>query len=164
MMVGLIFYLTLIISTFFSFVWLYTILHNTQFNHYTLYGAFQEANATRLIGRQEDLSLYIYNKLRLAYNCFLKQPDLNYEKILKCDEPECGEEPVLLVMDGTSIGGRKDLLPPVEATAVPEQKVKGSTIKQRLFIREERPRILLAKYANLSTHNDLLASCSSTST
>ena len=148
----------------FSFVWLYTILHNTQFNHYTLYGAFQEANATRLIGRQEDLSLYIYNKLRLAYNCFLKQLDLNYEEILKCDEPECGEEPALLVMDGTSIGGRKDLLPPVEATAVPEQKVKGSTIEQRLFIREESPRILLAKYANLSTHNDLLASCSSTST
>ena len=65
-------------------------------------------------------------------------------------------------MDGTSIGGRKDLLPPVEATAVPEQKVKGSTIEQRLFIREERPRILLAKYANLSKKssrysNDIVA-------
>ena len=57
---------------------------------------------------------------------------------------------VLLVMDGITIGGRKDLLPPIEAAAVPDQKVAGSTIEQRLFIRVERPRILMAKYANLS--------------
>ena len=44
----------------FPFLWLYDILHNIQYNHFSLYGAFQFGNAIHTLGSQEVLISYIY--------------------------------------------------------------------------------------------------------
>ena len=138
----------------FPHIWLWDILHNTQENKYTLHGAFRSANHTRQAGYQMGLPKNMYDKLRFAYNCFLRLLDLNYKDIYSC--PRCTNEPDTVIMDGVSIGGRKDRLPHIDKMPLPTRKINGSTIKQRLFVREESTRKILPRYATLSKGGDIL--------
>ena len=135
----------------FSYVWLFNILHYTQENHLSLHGAFRSSNLSRMIGEQPKLRPYLYDKLRFAYNCFVRMLDLNFEILYTCPHPDCETEIQTIVMDGIQMGGRKDLLPHIEIMPTPEdKKIQGSTIQQRLFVRAERTRRLLASYATIS--------------
>ena len=49
----------------YSYIQLYGILHNMQENHISIHVAYRSANNTRLIGDQNKLSVYEYEKLRL---------------------------------------------------------------------------------------------------
>ena len=65
----------------FSYIWLYDILHNIQESHFTLHGAYRSANNTRIIGDQIELTKSMYQNLRLAYNCFIRLLDLDFEDL-----------------------------------------------------------------------------------
>ena len=113
-----------------------------------MHGAYRSSNRTRTISNQLVLKESMYHKLRLAYNCFVRLLDLDYAYIFKCSE--CGPDPKILVMDGLSMGGRKDLVNALKVKQNPNAPIEGSTLEQQLLVRNKDTRKLLASYATLS--------------
>ena len=131
----------------FPYTWLFDILHNTQSNHYTLYGAVAAVNQTRAVSDMGRLTEHTYKKLRYAYNCFVRRLEFNYSSAYRCEV--CGPNPKRVGMDGLCMGGRKDLLPFTTVEELPNVEVKGSTIEQQVFVRKKEVRNQLKQYANL---------------
>ena len=78
---------------------------------------------------------------------------MDFEDLYQCSK--CGPDVDEIVMDGISMGARKDLLPVLMDTQLldrelPNDPIKGSTIEQRLFVRNQGTRKLLSSYARLS--------------
>ena len=69
----------------FPYNWLFDILHDTQETRYLLAAAFRSANRTRTVCGQGPLLKYEYDQLRVAYNCFLRLLDMDFELIYHCD-------------------------------------------------------------------------------
>ena len=60
-------------QTYFTYNWLFDILHDTQETRYPLAPAFQSASHSRSVWGLGPLSYpYMYSNLRVAYNCFLR--------------------------------------------------------------------------------------------
>ena len=131
----------------FPYTWLFDILHNIQHNHFTLWGAYTSVNYSRKVSFTPGITDYTYDRLRIAYNCFLRRLELDYEENYKCND--CGDNPEYYVFDGLCMGGRRDLLPATETTQLPTRPVKGSSIGQQVFIRSKATRDLLNKYASV---------------
>ena len=129
----------------FPYIWLLDILHNTQSNNFTLYGAITSVNYTRAVGSEDILTKNVYQKLRIAYNCFVRRLEFDYPSLYQCDK--CGPNPKRVGMDGLVMGGRKDLLPDIHDSELPTVVVQGSKIDQQVFVRNEKVRHLLNQYA-----------------
>ena len=137
----------------FPYIRLFDLLHNIQENHFSLHGAHRSANNTRSVGDQAPLREYMYQKLRVAYNCFIRLLDLDFKDLYTCSK--CGPDVDEIVMDGIAMGARQDLLPDLTDTPLLDRTlsndpIKGSTIEQRVFVRNEGTRKLLSSYAMLS--------------
>ena len=129
----------------FPYIWLLDILHNTQSNNFTLYGAITSVNYTRAVGSEDILTDHVYKKLRIAYNCFVRRLEFDYPSLYQCDK--CGPNPKRVGMDDLVMGGRKDLLPDIHDSELPTVVVQGSKIDQQVFVRNEKVRHLLNQYA-----------------
>ncbi|XP_072021477.1 uncharacterized protein [Amphiura filiformis] len=90
------------------------------------------------------------HKLRLAWNSFARLLDIEWTTGFVC--PQCGDQPRIIVCDGTMLGCRKDLLHRLECeTPSTEQTpMVGSKHRDRVYIADAKTRKLLAKYASLS--------------
>ena len=133
----------------FSYQWLYDILHNTQETRYPLHVAYRSARRTRVAtGHCYVLTRNDYEKLRQAYNCFLRLLDLDYGDLYEC--PECGPDVDCIIMDGIMMGCRKDLMPNFEVPQKPDHRIKENNITDRVFIRCTKTKELLASYAGRS--------------
>ncbi len=69
-----------------------------------------------------------------------------FRRLLNIDEekficPECGKFPQTLIMDGTALGMRKDLLPYVRETTTETRELVGTSIKDRTTSLNKVPEI-----------------------
>ena len=127
----------------FPWVWLFDILHDVQSTHTTLYGQCSSKNLTRGAFNTQPLQASMYNKLRLAYNCFIRLLDLPYHELFKCEK--CGPNVKQVVLDAIQMGGKKKQFKKIKRRSANNRSIKGSTIDQQLFIRDPNTRNLLKK-------------------
>ena len=72
---------------------------------YTQYSVLKELHLS--LGNVNFPSTITYNHFRLAWYCYMKKLDINYEDGFCC--PKCGNQPQAVVMDATSLAFRKEL-------------------------------------------------------
>lgn len=92
-----------------------------------------------------------------TWNSFARLLNINYDESFKC--PICGTYPQSVICDGTLIGFRKDLLPPLLAkpnldTLVPTY---GSKYSDHTFICSPKGRELLLKYSGYTKDRKRIA-------
>ena len=86
--------------------------------------------------------------IQSAWRSFARLLNINYTESFKC--PICGTYPQLVICDGTLIGFRKDLLPPLLAEKPNMDTLvltHGSKHNDHTFIRSPKGRELLLKYS-----------------
>ena len=135
----------------FPYTWLIEILHNTQETRFPLFSAYKSAKRTRLfVGDKTNLPRYFNDKLRIAYNCFIRLLDLSFEETYRCEECSSEDGVKTVVMDGTAIGCQQRVMPNSNSTYVLDEQIHGSTLEERKFGLSTDIKELLRKYTNLS--------------
>ena len=133
----------------FTYSWLLRILFNIQDAQYTIWAAYNAANDLRLMSAGGQLmKRSIYQKLRRAYNGFIRLLDMDYKGVYSC--LLCGPEVPILICDGIMMGTRQKLAQPQGAVPIPDDQIHGSTLQERMFGLSTEIKTLLAKYTNRS--------------
>ena len=133
----------------FPYSWLLRILFNIQEAQYTIWAAYNSANDLRLMSAGGQLiKRSIYQKLRTAYNGFIRLLDMDYKAMYSCQL--CGPEVSILICDGIMIGTKQKLVQPHGAAPIPNEQIHGSTLQERMFGLSKEIKALLAKYTNRS--------------
>ena len=129
---------------------MFDILHNTQETRYPLQAAFRSANRTREIVGQMKLKKYMGEKLRFAYNSFIRLLDIDFQSLFKCKH--CGDNPHTMIMDGIVMGCPKDKMPimPVLPPLGNLPLIRECNLSDRVYITDNNTRKLLSAYACLS--------------
>ena len=134
-------------NTVYYYGWLADILHDTQETRYPLAAAFRSSNRTRNVCSMDETAQngHWYNKLRKAYNVFIRLLDLDFPIIYECEE--CGEDVDTVIMDGIMMGSRKELMPHFQEDELLTKNIPECSIKDRVFVSTVQARKQLAKYA-----------------
>ena len=90
---------------------MFNILSNTIETRYPLAAAFRSANRMRYMFGQEILKSHMRDKLRCAYNCFLRLLAIDFKSCFKCNH--CGDNVDTIIMDGIAMGCPKDRMPAI---------------------------------------------------
>ena len=140
-------------NNLFSYAWLFDILHNTQETRFPLAAAFRSANRTRYICGQEVLKGYMRDKLRIAYNCFIRLLDIDFKSVFKCNH--CADHCHTVIMDGIVMGCPKDKMPDMPALSTDENShvVAECEMAERVFISDHKIRKMLSTYAGVFERN-----------
>ena len=96
--------------------------------------------------------------IQSAWHSFARLLNINYTESFKC--PICGTYPQLVICDGTLIGFRKDLLPPLLAEKPNMDTLvltHGSKHNDHTFIRSPKGRELLLKYSGYTKDRKRIA-------
>ena len=138
-------------SKLFAYRFLLDIMHTTQETRYPLRSAFRSVNRSREEYGLELLKGYMYEHLRVAYNCYLRLLDLKFEDLYRCNQ--CKGDDKVIVMDAIMMGCRQDRMPVRDANCEATNTlalVEVDSIQQIPFIKDKASRTLLARYAGLT--------------
>ena len=132
----------------FSYSWLFEILHHTQESAHPIRAAFNSANRTREICSDGIMLDWMYKKLRMSYNVFIRLLDLGYPSNFRC--AQCVDEGIkIIICDGICMGCFKERMASnEEPQAPPGIVIKESGVKDRVFLNNVKARELLSIYSS----------------
>ena len=134
-------------SNFFTYAWLFDYMHFTQETRLPLAAFFRAVNRSRENGPGDLLKSYMEDKLRLAYNCFIRLLDLDFLDLYKCRV--CKDNVKEIVIDGIQMGCLHGKMPPKPA-GPGNRPIINEVNSQRVYVKTPETRTMLAKYAGYS--------------
>ena len=134
-------------TNLYTYAFLFDYMHFTQEANLPLAAYFRAINRSRENSPGELMKEHMREKLRLAYNCFIRLLDFDFLELYSCSV--CKANVKVLIIDGIQMGCRQHKMPPKPSrpsNSVPINEV----VVERRYVKIQETRNELATYACLS--------------
>ena len=134
-------------TNLYTYAFLFDYMHFTQEANLPLAAYFRAINRSRENSPGELMKEHMREKLRLAYNCFIRLLDFDFLKLYSCSV--CKDNVKVLIIDGIQMGCRQHKMPPKPSRPSNSVPIKEVDVERR-YVKIKETRNELATYACLS--------------